>query len=420
MQPTWQPLLEGDSADRAWQAIRAIARDIGPPQESSGPSPGGWSLAGGAAGIALFYAYLARTTGDESHSDIACEYLQASLDGAMAQPHLTGLWSGLLGVSWTFDHLAGRLFDLDEEDVEESDSDEVLTTLLHNQSTFANYDLIDGLVGFGVACLEGLPRVGARRGLDLVLDHLLRSYQRLDGDIAWWTPPALLPEWQRDLAPDGYYNLGVAHGMPAIATFLARCIQAQVRPGDLLPVLDDLVRWMLTQRGEHGFPSWVPKGQVTHRQARLAWCYGDPGVAAALLAAGQATDRQSWQAIAEEIAQQAAVRDPEQAGIKDAGICHGSAGLAHLFHRLYQGTGNQALAAAARHWFQHALDMRRDDDGVGGFQSWSIPRTPGSSGELQWVDEIGLLTGAAGVGICLLAAVSEVEPEWDRALSVSA
>lgn len=416
MRDNWQPLLRGETAAQAWQAIGAIAADIGPPARAFAGGPR-WGLAGGAAGTALFFAYLAEISEDPGHRDLACEHLEMALEGAAGAQAL-GLWNGLLGVSWVFDHLAGSLFDLEEEDEDESDIDHALTTLLQGAARYENYDLIQGLAGFGVACLEGLPRGGARQALDLVLDHLVEGRQRLDGGISWLTPPELLPPWQRQLAPDGYYNLGVAHGVAAVVTLLARCIQVSIRRRELLPLLDELVQWVLAQRSALGFPSWIPKHRPAAEGARLAWCYGDPGMAAALLAAAQATGRHSWAAIAEEVAHQAAHRDPSLAGVKDAGLCHGSAGVAHLFHRLYRGTGNADLATAARHWFLHTLDSRRPDTGIGGFQAWTVPRGQ-LDGELQWLDDPGLLTGSAGIGLSLLAAVTGQEPRWDRSLMVS-
>ncbi len=415
MQDNWQPLLQGDMAEDAWRAIRAIAADLGPPDRAFADNAR-WGLAGGAAGTALFFAYLAEVSEDSQHRDLACEHLETALDGA-GQAQAFGLWDGLLGVSWVFDHLAGRLFEV-EDDEDGSDIDRALTNLLQSAPQYENYDLIQGLAGFGVACLEGLPRPGARQALDLVLDHLVGGQLQLDGGVTWLTPPDLLPPWQRQLAPEGYYNLGVAHGVAAVLTLLARCVQASIRRQELLPLLDELVQWILAQRSELGFPSWIPKDRPVVEGARLAWCYGDPGVAAALLAAAQATGRHSWAAMAEEVAHQAAGRDPALARVQDAGLCHGSAGVAHLFHRLYRGTGNADLAEAARHWFLHTLEMRRPGAGFGGFQAWTLPRGQ-LEGELQWVDDPGLLTGSAGIGLSLLAAVTSQEPRWDRALMVS-
>ena len=86
----------------------------------------------------------------------------------------------------------------------------------------------------------------------------------------------------------------------------------------------------------------------------------------------------------------AANRPPDQTGVVDAGLCHGSAGLAHLFNRMYQMTAEPILADAARLWVGRTLelcsaalarDATRTDDAARA--AWNGP---------------GLLEGAAGIG----------------------
>ena len=101
--------------------------------------------------------------------------------------------------------------------------------------------------------------------------------------------------------------------------------------------------------------------------------------------------------------------------IRDAGLCHGAAGLAHLFNRMFQTTGDERLAEAARFWFQWTLSFRQPGEGIAGFRSWKMD--PG--GETSWQTDSGLLEGAPGIGLALLAAVSPVEPAWDRVFLVS-
>jgi len=76
---------------------------------------------------------------------------------------------------------------------------------------------------------------------------------------------------------------------------------------------------------------------------------------------------------------------------------------------MYQATGEDWLADGARAWFARTLDMRQAD-GVGGFLAY----TPAS--KEHWIAETGLLTGAAGIALALLAACTSIEPEWDRVL----
>jgi hypothetical protein len=101
--------------------------------------------------------------------------------------------------------------------------------------------------------------------------------------------------------------------------------------------------------------------------------------------------------------------------VRDAGLCHGAAGLGHLFNRLYQATGHPELLVVARSWLERALAMRSLDRGVGGFVAWG----PDAQGELDWRNDPSLLNGAAGVALALLAATTPIEPAWDRFLLLS-
>jgi hypothetical protein len=98
--------------------------------------------------------------------------------------------------------------------------------------------------------------------------------------------------------------------------------------------------------------------------------------------------------------------------VRDAGLCHGAFGVAHLFNRIFQATGEERFAQAARLWIGEGLALRRRGLGVAGFSVWDVT-TPGGP---TWTAESGFLTGAAGIGLALLAAASEVEPAWDRLL----
>jgi hypothetical protein len=182
-------------------------------------------------------------------------------------------------------------------------------------------------------------------------------------------------------------------------------------------LLTEAVGWLLAQRlpdGERScFPTFVAAGH-SPEPARTAWCYGDPGIAAVLLIAAQATGSAEWQATALDLARTAAGREAAEARVRDAGLCHGAAGLAHLFNRMHQATGDAALGEAARDWFHRALDMRDPERGVAGFPA--LMPGPGSP---QWVADPGLLMGSTGVGLALLAAIGTVEPAWDRVLMLS-
>jgi hypothetical protein len=77
-----------------------------------------------------------------------------------------------------------------------------------------------------------------------------------------------------------------------------------------------------------------------------------------------------WEREAIEIARRGAKREPETAGVKDAGVCHRAAGLGHIFNRVFQATGEGVFREAADYWFERTLAMRRPGQGIAGFSSY--------------------------------------------------
>ena len=416
MTSEWTPLLDGTLADRAMEAVDAIALDpaMRPPLDQDAGDGADPSLAGGAAGRALFYAYLSE--GREDQADIAADTALELIAGAFAAISGSGmpasLYEGFAGIGWVYAHLAGRLFDA-EGDWPLAPIDEAIAAHLTSTPWLDDYDLISGLVGFGVYALEQPERPSRTQILDLVVHRLAETAERNAGRATWFTPPARLVALQLMQAPAGFYNLGMAHGVPGVLALLGRVHADGASVADGL--LDAAVSWTMAQElpsgRESAFPYWqAPDGEPS--PARLAWCYGDPGVAVALFAAGRAASRADWEADAMRIALRAASRSLESSGIEDAGLCHGAAGLGHIFNRLFQATGDERFAEAARRWLAQALAYRKPGEGIGGFLAL------GGNGRREPDADTGFLTGAAGVGLALLAACTSIEPAWDRALLV--
>jgi lantibiotic modifying enzyme len=423
--PAWSPILSGETAGHARQAIAEIAADLRqvflaqPRPESPSWTRRGPSLAGGDAGQSCFFAYLDRARPEEGHDDTAMELLERATEttGEMQAP--PGLYSGFSGVAWTLEHLRGRLF----EDGGEDPGEEVAAALREHLALTpwrGHYDLISGLVGFGVYALERLPRPGGRECLEQVVARLGELAERRPDGVTWLTSTDLMMDRDLEMFPRGNYNLGVAHGVPGVIPLLARVCAAGLDAGDLArELLDGAVAWTLARKLPEGagsvFPYNVADGMTADagpKPTRLAWCYGDLGIAASLLAAARAVGEESWEREALGIARRAAARRAESSGVLDAGVCHGAAGAAHLFNRIHQATGDAACREAALYWLDRTLAFREPGQGVGGYRMWVM----GEGEELDWRSDPGFLTGSAGVGLVLLAATTPVEPQWDRLL----
>ena len=417
----WEPILEKECVDQTWEVIDAIANGLqdslsGLPPQSPAAECRCIDLAGGSAGISLFFTYLSLATRDATHLDMAAKYLDRAMTAAEELSAEPTLFEGFSGIAWVAEHVRQVLSPDGDDPV--SEVDEAIEKLIVDSSWSTDFDLIRGVTGLGVFALERLPRKSATRCLLGILQRLERQAVHLKEGISWLTTPKWISPKLRARYPRGYFDLGIAHGLPGVIALLSQLITANIAPQRANSLLEKSVPWLVARHRKDrpglSFPSMVSRA-LQPSWTRSAWCYGDPGVSAALLAAGQCTSNHRWEQQAVTIATEAMNLTPAQAGVVDAGLCHGSAGLGHIYNRLYQTTNEPSLLRAAQSWFKHTLALRRKSSTTGGFLSWEV----GLDGQSQWCAASGFLTGAAGIGLALLAAVSPISPDWDRVMLLS-
>src|SRR5260370_6884783 len=274
----WRPLLEGAWKDRARESVRTIVDDL---LRSKSEPAADASLAGGLAGQAILHGYLAPVENQSTHAKLVRDCLHHAADRMAEKPMEASLYSGLTGVGWALAHLQGRLPELDGEE-DSADMDNALLSHLEGSPWRDDYALISGLVGFGVYALERLPQAAAVACLERVIDRLAEIAEHRAEEFTWWTNPKWLPPETAEKCPQGYYNLGLAHGVPGVIALLGMTCAAGIAVARGRSLLEGAVRWQLAHQLPGGFAAWLgPEGE--DKPARLAWCYGDPGVAAAIL-----------------------------------------------------------------------------------------------------------------------------------------
>lgn len=309
--PGWEPILDGALADEARASIDDVARALAERVP----------LYGCETDVAVFWAYLA---GALDHDWVAASYERAcsALCDTLSAHRSLALHGGLAGAGWALAHIS----DDGSADQLLADVDDALLHALAVERWTLDYDLIGGLVGYGVYFVERLissEAPTALHGLRRVVDHLLAISEDTGEGIAWYTDPALLPTWQRETFPDGYFNCGLAHGVPGVIALLGRvaALECEQRAHRLCL---DAMRWMRAQMlrddAKGRYPEARRREERSDRPARTAWCYGDPGVAIAGWSAaarlGRSTD--DWC----ELALIAATRDPTLCGVLDPCLCH--------------------------------------------------------------------------------------------------
>src|SRR5258706_14752209 len=106
MSTEWKPLLQGDLAEQARQALQEIASAL--PTGSPAGEVRSSSLAGGLTGEALFYTYLALDNGDEAAAERAAQLVEQAAGALAVQRLPPNLYTGFTGGAWAMEHPRGR------------------------------------------------------------------------------------------------------------------------------------------------------------------------------------------------------------------------------------------------------------------------------------------------------------------------
>lgn len=258
-------------------------------------------------------------------------------------------------------------------------------------------DLPFGLLGLGVYALAHPHRKVRAALVDGVLDVIAgRAEHDVDGMfVRLVDAPHRRQDGSACLVP-----LGVAHGIAGLVSFLASAAAAGLPcSGRANRLLSAAVRWLLRQRVPDE-ARWVRTGYQPHR---LTWCYGDPGIALALSVVSRAIESATIAAAAAEITANALARPQAEAGVTDATLCHGAAGLIWFGHRVSLQTGDPAARRFTRTWVAHVAQQR-------------------AAGALRYVRPDGrarnhsLLEGDLGVALVLRYVATGAAQAWEQLL----
>ena len=283
-------------------------------------------------------------------------------------------------------------------------------------SAVRELDLISGLTGVAAYLLLRRDEPGVGPALHEVLGSLVERTGSDGEGPRWRTRPDQLSPDDRARYPTGYLNCGLAHGIPGPLAVLSLAL----RVGTDLPGLPDAVArtadWLTAHRTDDpSGPNWpnavsLPNGSAGSgpvAPARSAWCYGGPGVAAALRLAGDALGDTAARHhdLAAAALSAALARPAEVARVDSPTFCHGRAGLLAITSAFARATGDDGFRRAAATMAAELVD-RFDPAAPLGYRDLE------SGG--RHIDQPGLLTGAPGVALALLGATSPVEPAWAR------
>ena len=370
-------------------------------------------LLNGYFSLSFFYAYANKTDNiylqDEMNNSI-----QNAIELFSDKTTTHTFCDGLAGSCWGLSHLV-------KKNKIDANLDELLCDIENHLETTSSHDFqvnyFDFLHGGLGACIYFLDRLPNKKAELYLIQtvKLLNEKANRTSDGAWWENTYIK---LNDDSTSIECNCGLSHGMPSIIWFLSKCYTCNIEREKCLDLLNDSVNWLIKKKSINNnyksiYPIAIGNG-LPLLGTRLAWCYGDLGIATTIWQAGIALNNNDWKQEAIDIMLHSAKRrDLKENGVLDAGICHGTAGIAHIFNRFYKETGLKEFDEARWYWINETLNMATHKDGLAGYKAWQA--------EKGWQNEYGLLEGVSGIGLVLLGFLTDdVEDlSWDRCLLLS-
>lgn len=382
-------------------------------------------LLGGLAGELLFLFQLSRYNENVNNEQVFTEklsFLQEQLPAYVAQPDLS---RGLTGQGWFLEFInQAQGSEYDPELCEEIDN--ILTNTIASDTWHGEIEMVLGLSGIAAYAARRAEKLSSNKLYDIIIGHYeALAIQTSNNTLSWSQPANSVYRFNKEAPESLEFNLGLAHGVPSIIASLLPALKLPNLHSRTKTLLIQSCDWLIGQELE---PNQSSSGKKSiscfdsyctgyHQEndvltdkksneksgSRLGWCYGDLTIALTLARVGNALDLPSYIDKAKALGLHAAKRDHHDAAILDAGLCHGSAGLALIFQLLHQQVQAPELLSAANKWLTFTLTMYQEKGLDGLFMYSALSK--------EYEKDTSLLMGYSGIGLCLLSALGQ-EADW--------
>lgn len=366
-----------------------------------------FGLLSGLSGHALFLYYFEKYYNDKNQN---CLYntIEEILKSTLEYNSSSSFCSGIAGICYLF----ADLYKKERIKIEiEGDVIEYMNLAVKHNIEQHNFEFLYGLMGISRYLLM-TPEV-----YSVALVNIITFLNDTKEVLATGY------RWKKFNQRTGIYeyNLSMSHGSASIIVILSKIYNEPSlfsMRDKIKNLIIESVNYTLSQEidvNQFGsfFSYLSDKNGPIKIKSRLAWCYGDLGISLALWQAGNTLDIIEWKNKAENILLYAAKnrRILEDNRVIDAGLCHGTAGIAAVFYRMWWNTCNVEYKNAADYWIEETIKMAKYEHGLAGY----LMLGPSYS----WEKCYNLLEGISGIGMVLLCYSKNIEPIWDECLLMS-
>ena len=363
----------------------------------------GYGVLNGLSSVILFFAEMYRFYRTEEILNDLNDKIEILLSHINAEMGPT-LCSGQSGICWLLRYLDSKgIIDCDDIDDILNDIDKYVYYLFVH-SFINDVDYLHGGLGIAYYYLLANNKHSASVG-KMFLNKLIETKINFDdGSCAWKTQV-------KDSRKDKYVtvaNFSLSHGMAAIIVFLAKYFEL-TKDIEASHLIRQTFLFFTNNVNPDNYYSvysnWIDFEVPNERcESRLAWCYGDLGIALALRYAGTILNDSVMLNFSDFVTKKTTLRFSESQ-IQDVTFCHGSSGACFIYNFLYQRIGDKLYKESAMFWLNDTLNKINTIN----FENRKIDTD-------QLNNDDTFLTGLPGVGLALLSLIDKDYASWSEIL----
>jgi lantibiotic modifying enzyme len=362
------PAIKNDKGELSMSFLRILDRIDNSNIEESG-------LLGGHVGLSIFYYHVFRYNKKSKYKKKALFHLDEAINTFDKGRAPISYAEGISGIIWGIKYLNKLGLNIDVSETLDEETREFLIN--HSIYLFEadQFDFLYGGIGIALALFE--------------LDDIKVDYREKVIFESIRIAEKFTKEESEELT-----DLGLSHGFSSLLAFISS--QIEISDSKSITKLNSLSDWLVHKADLSGkvcFPNFA--SEQSPYKSRLAWCYGDLGIAFTLLQVGKKINNESLINRSLEVLKKSCERiSQDETNISDPFFCHGSVGAYHLYNKIFLDTNDTIFSKSSNYWLDETLKLVNCND----------------------YQNMGLLDGLSGVGLMFLEILSEEKMNWDSSL----
>lgn len=362
----------------------------------------------GKLGLVLYYFSLYEAFGGIEYANKCIELLEEVMNQEGDEPSPlagTGFANGTAGLGYILSVLQkAELIDIDlQEELNELDESMAVVALRQIEQE-DRIDYLHGAMGVIHYFTARSDEPGIRRRLELLVTALCnKAVIHKDGV---WFRNFIVDEKEKERI-----DLGLSHGNPGFLLLLLNVLEAGFLETKLKETISKGIQFIISQQVETNpekgwyaaFPFSVHSKNDDDKyfSQRLAWCYGDLNIILLLYRAAAQLNEPAWREMAGKLAEQTRQRtDRDSTLAGDSHFCHGTAGLAQVYKKLFAITADERFRKCAEYWIDLTLKYLDKELEENMYEN----------------KECDLLNGLPGINLVLLSCICKKELTWSKLL----